>query len=236
MQANSMRVRNRSEKTMQLNSVNEHLESNPCEPVILTESSRELDAIGMSARRARLLALTASLMWSTSGFFVKSPYFIGWPGPLLAFWRAVFACAVLWPMVRNPRWSWWLIPMTLFFAGMNYTYLTAMVTGTAANAIWLQCTAPVWVLLVGVIVFRERASVRDWLMVAFAMFGVSVIIYHESRGADLNAVGWGLASGAMYAGVVLSLRYLRGLNAVSFVFVTRSSPASPGGNDLFGAS
>jgi drug/metabolite transporter, DME family len=189
-------------------------ESNPCEPVILPVTRSEAEATELSVSQARLLALIASLMWSTSGFFAKSPYFVGWPGPVLAFWRAVFACAVLWPMVRHPRWTWRLIPMTLFFAGMNYTYLTSMVTGTAANAIWLQCTAPVWVLLVGVFVFGEHAIGRDWLMVAFAMLGVGVIVYFESRGVALAAVGWGLASSVMYAGVVISLRQLRGLDAV----------------------
>src|SRR3954466_547152 len=99
---------------------------------------------------ARLLVFIAALMWSASGFFVKSPYLADWTGPRVAFWRALFACIALIPFVRNPRWSLWLIPMTLMFVGMNYTYLTAMVKGSAANAIWLQCTAPVWVLLVGV--------------------------------------------------------------------------------------
>ncbi len=161
-----------------------------------------------------MLVLAAALMWSTGGFFVKSPYFVGWTGPVLAFWRAAFACLVLWPLVRRPRWNWRLIPMTAFFAGMNYTYLTSMVTGTAANAIWLQCTAPVWVLLVGVLVFGERAEWRDWLMVALAMLGVGVIIYYESRGVAFAAVEWGLVSGIMYAGVVLSLRQLRGYDSV----------------------
>jgi drug/metabolite transporter (DMT)-like permease len=99
--------------------------------------------------------------------------------------------------------------MAATFAGMNYTYLTAMATGSAANAIWLQCTAPVWVLLIGVLVFRERAVWRDWLLVAFAAVGVGIILYYESRGEALAAVGWGLASGVLYAGVVLSLRQLR---------------------------
>jgi len=164
--------------------------------------------------QARLLILVASLMWSTSGFFVKSPYFTGWTGPQVAFWRAVFACIALWPLVRRPSWSWRLIPMTILFAGMNYTYLTAMVKGSAANAIWLQCTAPVWVLLVGVFVFGERAVWRDWLMVACAMLGISIIIYFESRGVAIDAVAWGLASSFFYAGVVLSLRQLRGFNSV----------------------
>jgi drug/metabolite transporter (DMT)-like permease len=158
---------------------------------------------------ARMLVLAAATLWSTSGFFVKAPYFRGWPGPPLAFWRAVFACVVLWPMVRRPQWSWKLAPMMATFALMNYTYLTAMTKGSAANAIWLQCTAPVWVLFIGVFVFRERAVWRDWLLVAFAAAGVGVILFYESRGAALEAVLWGLASGFFYAGVVLSLRSLR---------------------------
>ena len=59
---------------------------------------------------ARLLIVAAAVLWSTSGFFVKSPQLAGWPGPALAFWRAGFACVVLWPLVRRPQWSWKLIP------------------------------------------------------------------------------------------------------------------------------
>lgn len=180
---------------------------------IALEASEARD-VGATLWRARLLVLAAALLWSTSGFFVKAPALSGWPGPVLAFWRAAFACLVLWPFVRRPRWTWKLVPMTLLFAGMNYAYLTAMATGSAANAIWLQCTAPVWVLLVGVAVFREHAIVRDWLLVAFIAAGVAVILYHESRGAALAAVGWGLVSGVFYAGVVLSLRHLRDFDAV----------------------
>lgn len=166
-----------------------------------------------SLTAARLLVLTAATLWSTSGLFAKAPYFRGWPGPALAFWRAMFACVVLWPLVRRPQWSWKLLPMTALFAAMNYTYLTAMTKGSAANAIWLQCTAPVWVLLVGVLVFRERAVFRDWLLIAFSAAGVGIMLYFESRGEAVDAVLWGLASGLFYAGVVLSLRNLRAMES-----------------------
>jgi drug/metabolite transporter (DMT)-like permease len=119
--------------------------------------------------------------------------------------------------VRRPQWSWKLIPATATFAAMNYTYLTAMAKGSAANAIWLQCTAPVWVLLLGVLVFHERAVWRDWLLIAFAAAGVAVILHYESRGAALEAVLWGLASGVFYAGVVLSLRQLREMESTWLV-------------------
>lgn len=178
----------------------------------LSQGEKEIRA--PSLRQARGLVFLAAVMWSTSGFFVKSPYLAGWTGPRVAFWRAAFACVILWPLVRRPRWSWKLAPMTALFAGMNYTYLTAMVQGTAANANWLQCTAPVWVLLVGVLVFGERSTWRDWLMVTFAMVGVGLIVAFESRGVAGEAVAWGLASSFFYAGVVLSLRQLRGYDPV----------------------
>jgi drug/metabolite transporter (DMT)-like permease len=167
---------------------------------------------------ARLCVVIAAVLWSTSGLFARAPYFKTgpegpWPGPALAFWRAAFACTILLPMIRRPQWSWKLIPTTATFALMNYTYLTAMVKGSAANAIWLQCTAPVWVLLVGVLVFRERAVWRDWLLIAFAAVGVAVILYYESQGQAFDAVLWGLASGVFYAGVVLSLRHLRSMES-----------------------
>jgi drug/metabolite transporter (DMT)-like permease len=164
--------------------------------------------------QARWLVFIAAILWSTSGFFVKSPVLTGWSGPVIAFWRAVFASLALLPFIRRPTFTWSLIPMTLMFVGMNYTYLTAMVKGSAANAIWLQCTAPVWVLLVGVFVFGEHAIWRDWLMVASAAFGIGVIIFFESRGEALEAVAWALASSFFYAGVILALRLLRGCNSV----------------------
>jgi drug/metabolite transporter (DMT)-like permease len=164
--------------------------------------------------QARLLVLSAAVLWSTSGFFVKAPYLAGWPGPVVAFWRALFACLVLWPLVRRAQWSWKLVPMTALFAAMNYTYLSAMAQGTAANAIWLQCTAPVWVLLVGVFVFGERATLLDWILTAFVACGVGIIASFESRGAAFEAVAWAVASGVCYAGVVLALRQLRGLDPV----------------------
>lgn len=168
-------------------------------------------------RTARLLVVAASILWSSSGFFVKAPHLAGWPGPAIAFWRAVFACVVLWPLVRRPTWSWRLVPAAISFAAMNYTYLTSMAMGSAANAIWLQCTAPVWVLLMGVLLFNERAVRLDWLLVLFAAAGVGIILYFESRGESLAAVVWGLASGVFYAGVVLSLRQLRQMESAWIV-------------------
>ena len=165
----------------------------------------------------RLLVLAAALLWSSGGFFAKAPLFDGWPGPVLAFWRAAWASLILLPLVRRPRWSWKLLPMMATFAAMNWTYLTAMVEGEASNAIWLQSTAPVWVFLVNAIWLRERIQARDWLLLAFGAAGVALILGFESRGENPRAVFYGLLSGLFYAGVVLSLRQLRDFEATWLV-------------------
>lgn len=176
-----------------------------------------------SPLKGRLLVLMAALLWSTSGFFAKSRLFLGWPGPLLAFWRAAFACVIILPLVRRPSFAWLMIPCALAYAGLNFTYLMALSQGTAANAIWLQNIAPVWVMLVGVFFLKEKATQRDWWMMGAAALGIALILCFEmgllpngrsSQSVEhiqkAQAALWGTASGILYAVVVLCLRALRG--------------------------
>jgi drug/metabolite transporter, DME family len=162
--------------------------------------------------RGRSLVILAALLWSTSGFFVKSPVFEGWPGATLAFYRALFAGLVIVPLVRRPAWHWGMLPMIGVFAAMSYTYITSMSlmsSSAAGSALWLQCTAPVWVLLVGVFAFGEKAVWRDWLLVGCSTIGVAVMILFRTAGAPPLAIGLGLLSGVFYSGIILSLRQLR---------------------------
>lgn len=165
----------------------------------------------------RLLIGLAAVLWSTSGFFAKATVFDSWPvaerGLWLAFWRAVFASLVLIPMVRRPTWSPALIPMVLVFAAMNLTFLSALSMGEAANAIWLQYTSPVWVFLVGTLVFRETVHPRDAWMLGFAVLGIAVILYFGQATANRIGVLCGLASGVFFAGVVLCVRQLRAFDS-----------------------
>ncbi len=175
-----------------------------------------------------LLITAATLLWSTSGFFAKAPLLDYWSpeqrGVQLAFWRVLFACCLLLPLVRKPQWTWRLIPAAIFFALMNYCYLTAMTTTTAANAIWLQYTAPAWVLVVGVWLLKEPFKPIDIVTVLFTLLGVAVIVTGELRHTESSQLGregvfWGLAAGMMYAGVILSIRALRNMNSAWIVAV-----------------
>jgi len=166
-----------------------------------------------SATAGRLVVLAAALLWSSSGFFAKAPIFDDWPAGgrsiLLAFWRAVFAVLVLSTMVRRPRLSWRMLPMVLCYVAMNYTFLEAMVRTEASVVIWLQHTAPAWVLLGSVLFFHEKVQRADIWLLSLAGIGVSIILAFQLGGEDPLSILLGLLSGITYAGVVLSLRWLR---------------------------
>lgn len=170
----------------------------------------------------RALIIGAALLWSLGGVFAKAPVFDDWPvdsrGVLLAFWRALFAGLLLVPLVRRPRWRLPLAPLTLAFTGMNITYLSAMSFTTAANAIWLQCTAPVWVFLYAALWGADRFDRRDLFTLGCAAVGVGLILFHElplaasagtAPGRSQFGVGLALLAGLLYAVVVMAMRHLR---------------------------
>ncbi len=164
----------------------------------------------------RLSALAAALFWSSSGLFAKAPLFDDWTdstrGPLLAFWRALFAGLVLLPLVRRPRWKKLLLPLGVCFTGMNVTYLTAMTLTTAANAIWLQSLAPWWVFLCAVFLFRQPVVRRDLIPLGFGLVGVGTILLFEMGGEAKLGVTCGVLSGVCFAGVVVLMQQLRDEN------------------------
>lgn len=176
----------------------------------------------------RLLIVAAALLWSTNGLFAKAPIFDDWPphcrGTLLGFWRALFAGLFVLPLVRRPSWSFRMAPMAICFAAMNVTFLNALNSGTTANAIWLQSTAPFWVFLLALTRGNETFERRDLILLGSGVIGVGLILYFELSRSFLEGtspwgVGFGLASGVLYAGVVISLRGLRAADSAWLVAV-----------------
>jgi drug/metabolite transporter (DMT)-like permease len=182
----------------------------------------------------RLLVLGATLFWSTNGVFAKADIFADWPvdsrGTLLAFWRAVFAGSLLAILVREPRWDRRLLPMALAFTGMNLAFLKSLVTTTAANAIWLQSTSPLWAFCYGLVLRHDRFDRRDSWPLACGLAGTLTILTCEwsAPTSDTQRFGVvaGLISGILYAAVVVSMRRLRGLDAAWLVAVNHLTAAA----------
>ncbi len=177
-----------------------------------------------------LWVVLAALLWSTSGFFAKAPWFDGWPeqsrGLMLAFWRSAFAALVLLPAIRRPCFRVQMLPMMTCFAIMVWSFMSAMVYGPAANAIWLQYLAPAWVLVGSSLFLRQTLSNQDLCLVSLCVAGVLLILLMEMRQqANIYASAMGLLSGVSFAGVVVSMKSLRGVDPAWLITLNHSATA-----------
>lgn len=167
----------------------------------------------------RLLIVLAAFMWSTSGAFTKvltqdTALHLQVPELAflqIAFYRALFAGLTLLPSIRRRDISFRgiMLVMMLSFGAMNALFVLALAMGTAANAIFLQYTAPMWMYLASVWWLGEPPDRRSTLTLAMGLLGVAVIIIGGWKGEELLVIAIGLGSGITYAAVVLCLRVLR---------------------------
>jgi drug/metabolite transporter (DMT)-like permease len=163
--------------------------------------------------------VVASVLWSLSGAFKSvllepTALHLNVPkvDPLhIAFWRAFAAGIVLVPLLRLKDLSFRpaMIGMVVCFATMNFMFVQALARGTAANAIFLQYTAPLWLYVAGIWWFGEQPNWRSTAAVALGLAGVAVMVLDGWQGENVDVVLLALGSGVTYAGVLIFLRVLR---------------------------
>src|SRR5439155_27032867 len=152
-------------------------------------------AVPLSHGQARLCVVFAAVLWSLNGAFknvLTQPTALGLHEPpphadQVAFFRLFFAGLVLVPLLRRSDLSYRpaMLGMIATFALMNYLFISALVRGTAANAIILQYTAPLWLYVAGVLWFGERPDRRSTAAVVLGMAGVAVIVAGGWTGEQL---------------------------------------------------
>jgi drug/metabolite transporter (DMT)-like permease len=141
----------------------------------------------LSVAQGRLCVVLAAVVWSTSGAFTKvlredTRFGLNQPPvpPLqIAFIRALCAAAVLLPLLRRRDLSFRpaLLATGACVAVMNALFVSAMALGSAANAILLQYTAPLWMSLACVWLLGEPADRRGEVALAVGLAGVGVIVW-----------------------------------------------------------
>jgi drug/metabolite transporter (DMT)-like permease len=188
-----------------------------------------------SVAGARACLVLAAILWSLGSVLMRllqRDLGLGLHTPHLsslqiAFYRGLFGGLFMLALVRRGQFTFRprMVGMVVLFGVMSGLYLSALGYGAAANAIFLQNTAPVWVFLFAVYFLKESGDRRGWQSVLLAAAGAVVIVAggwpshlppHEQR-EEIAVLFMGLGSGVVYAGVVLFLRVLRGHSAVWLV-------------------
>lgn len=172
-----------------------------------------IGGIFLNNRQSRVNAILslaiASVLWSTAGLLIK---WVPWNPIAIAGMRSGIAGIVLI--------SFWLIRYkslpTLptkkkFFASINYVILVMLFIAsnkltTAANAILLQFTAPVWVMFFAAIFLKEPIKKSDVLTVIVVLSGMVLFFIGNLGAGGMLGNFLAILSGVAMAIMVVSLK------------------------------
>ncbi len=165
------------------------------------------------------LLLGAALCWSLAGVLFKH---VEWPGLAAAGGRgliaALFLLAVSWRSLRF-TWSPLQLGAAAAYAACTVLFTLANKMTTAANAILLQYTAPVWVALLGAWLLGERTTRADWLTIATVLVGLGVFFYEGLQIGQLAGLVIALASGLGFAVMTILLRKQKDSSALESIIL-----------------
>ncbi len=161
---------------------------------------------------ARLRLLLAAVLFSTGGAAIKAATLTGWQ---VASFRSGVAALAVWLLVpaARRRWTGRVLAVAAVYAATMVLFVVANKLTTAANTIFLQSTAPLYVLLAGPLLLGERVTRADLALMAAVAAGMALFFVARDapqatapdpvRGNVLAAL-----SGVAWAGTVLGLRWV----------------------------
>jgi drug/metabolite transporter (DMT)-like permease len=162
--------------------------------------------------RGRLWLLSAAVLWSLAGVFIK---FLPLPPLTIVFYRSLFAglfFLVFFQKCADLPTRALLVSMASYTAAIS-SFVAANKLTTAANAIVLQYAAPIFVFLIVGFLFREPIGAVTWAALAIGMSGIAVIFAGSAGQPDFAGVTVALLSGLLFSIYMVSLRFLKSVPA-----------------------
>lgn len=180
---------------------------------------KKIDMFRNQQTFAQLAVLATAIIWSSGGVAVK----LADTSPMaLTGWRCIF-CALLFLVVYRKEKlltfskDQWL--GALAYAAMAFCFSAATKLTTAANAILLQYTAPVFVAILAGWLLNEKTQRKDWLTVLAVAVGVAVFFFDKASGGTLVGNMFGLLNGLTYALFIIYTRRQKEGNPAGSIFL-----------------
>ena len=146
-----------------------------------------------------LAILLSALLWSLSGLLIK---YIPWHPMLIAAGRSFLTALVLLAYFRGRllvRLNWITLLSGLSLMLTQSLFIAANKMTTAANAIMLQYTMPVFIIMISAALYQIRPSRREVLAMIWAMAGIVLFFIDDLAPGNLLGNILAILSGVTFA-------------------------------------
>ena len=155
---------------------------------------------------ATLEMLLCAALWSIAGIFIK---LIPWNGFAVAGMRSLVAGVTIYICMRLMGCRYILNRNTLiagFFAGCTYLcFVTANKLTTSANAIVLQFTSPVFIVIYSALFFKKPVRKWDLAVVLVTLLGIALFFLDQLKPGYILGNFVAIAAGMFMAGMYVSV-------------------------------
>jgi drug/metabolite transporter (DMT)-like permease len=184
-------------------------------------------------RQAVILLIISAVLWSLGGVLIK---LVEWHPFAIAGMRSAISVVVLFLAVRRPRFTWSVtqISCAVAYAGTVVMFAVANKHTTAANAILLQYTAPIYIALLSAWFLGERTGILDWITIALVLCGMTLFLLDGLSTGNWLGNGLALASALTFAWLVLLMRRQRDESSIESVILGNVIAALIGLPFMFG--
>lgn len=176
-----------------------------------------IDKLEASRPISLLLLVMTAILWSFGGLLIK---LVQWNPIAIAGMRSLIAALIMLAIIRHPR-----LPRSLpqFMGVLTYAatvilFVLANKLTTAANAILLQYTAPVYVALLGAWFLKERVAKADWVTIFLVLGGMLLFFVDDLNAGGLAGNIIALLSGISFAVMIVCLRSQKSASPLETVF------------------
>ncbi|SDN11151.1 DMT family transporter [Acetanaerobacterium elongatum] len=162
----------------------------------------------LSDKQAVIYILICSMLWSIGGIFIK---LIPWNSVVIAGIRSLIALPVVLIYIRMAGLKLKLTKRNIFTGSFLFLtsllFVTATKLTTAANAIVLQYSSPIFIILINAIFYKQRPRRKDLFVVAIATAGILLCFVDKFGKSGSNLLGDALA---VCSGLSVALFYIFG--------------------------
>jgi drug/metabolite transporter (DMT)-like permease len=152
-----------------------------------------------------IAVVVAAILWSSGGLLIK---LVTLTPMQISFFRCSVAAITFAIIFRNKilQYNRLTVLNSFFYAGVLFFYVIAMKKTTAANAIFLQSTAPIYVLIFEPIINKTRYDKNNFITIGICFLGMILFFLGDLSPGQFEGNIYGLMAGILFAAFFLGMK------------------------------